>query len=74
MPPQRGDLIIRDRNDRFLVHQVGRREPLAPACDSLTQALKFALESKPGTTIWRENADHRGRTLGPPIQIHPPPR
>lgn len=74
MPPLRGDLIIRDRNNRFLVMRVGASTPLGPPCDSLSQALKLALETAPGTPIWRENTDHRGRALGPAIQIHPSPR
>lgn len=74
MPPRFGDLIIRDRSNRFVVLRVGKREPLGPPSDSLSEALKIAFERAPGAVIWRENADHRGRSMGPPIRIHPSPR
>ena len=72
--PRFGDLIIKDRNNRFVVSRVGKHNPLGPATDSLAEALKLALETVPGAAIWRENADDRGRPLGPAIQIHPSPR
>ena len=71
MSDSSNQVLIRDRDDRFIVSWLENGLLLGAPCSSLSEALKLALESAPGATIWRENVDHRGRGLGPPLRIHP---
>ena len=71
MSDSSNQVLIRDRDDQFVVNWLESGLPLGAPCSSLSEALKLALESAPGATIWRENVDYRGRVLGPPLRIHP---
>jgi hypothetical protein len=71
--PQHGDLLIRDFSvstpGEFIIADALTLCRLQGPFGSLMDAAAAARALRPGSKVWRENVDSRGRALGPPIPL-----
>jgi hypothetical protein len=44
-------------------------KPLSATCATLIEAARIAAAIADGCTVWQENVDQRGRSIGPPVLL-----